>query len=122
MRFSLAFELTKFITWRLLSKNRVQFFIKIEFIVFLCLFCFVCETSTKLGFFCINCSNSDNNRFVLFVFIKTLIFVMSLFMTFKAFDTTQIVRVTNLVDLFARHRQIFKDIELFVFSKLVDLI
>jgi len=43
-------------------------------------------------------------------------------MTFKAFDTTQIVRVINFVNLFMRRRQIFKEIELLVFNKLIDLI
>ncbi len=43
-------------------------------------------------------------------------------MTFKAFDTTQIVYVINLVDLFVRRRRIFKDIEFLVFSELVNLV
>ena len=76
----------------------------------------------NLIFFCIYRSDSDNNRLVSFVFIKTLIFVMSLFMTFKAFNTTQIVRVTNLVDSLARRRRVFKNIELLAFDELVDLV
>jgi len=43
-------------------------------------------------------------------------------MAFKAFDTTQIVRVINLVDSLARRRRVFRDIELFVSNELVDLV
>jgi len=43
-------------------------------------------------------------------------------MAFKAFYTTQIFRVINLVDLLVRRQQVFKSIELLVSNKLVDLI
>jgi hypothetical protein len=43
-------------------------------------------------------------------------------MTFKAFYTTQIFRVINLVDLLVRRQQVFKSIELLVSNKLVNLI
>jgi len=43
-------------------------------------------------------------------------------MAFKAFDTTKIVRITNLVDSLVRRRQVFKDIELLVSNELVNLV
>jgi len=123
MRFSLASKSTRSITLRSLLRNWVQSFTKIGFIVFIWLFCFACEVLTKLNlFFCIDCSDSDNDRLVSFVFIETLHFVMLLFITFKAFDATQIVRVTNFVDSLARRRRIFKSIELLASNKLVGLV
>jgi len=76
----------------------------------------------SLIFFRIDYSNSDNDKLVLFVFIKIFRFVMSFFMTFKAFYTTQIFCVINLVNLFARRRRVFENIELLALNKLVDLI
>jgi len=75
-----------------------------------------------LIFFCICCSNSDNDRFGLFVFIEILRFVILFFIVFKAFDTTQIFRVTNLVNSFARRRQVFENIEFLVSNEFVDLV
>ncbi len=47
---------------------------------------------------------------------------MSFFIIFKVFDTTQIVCVTNLVNVLVQCRQIFEDIEFLVLDKFVDLI
>jgi len=56
------------------------------------------------------------------VFIKIFRFVISLFIIFKVFDTTQIVRVTNFVDSLARRRQVFEDIKFFASNRLVNLV
>ncbi len=56
------------------------------------------------------------------MFIETLRFIMFLFIAFKAFDMTQIVCVTNLVNSLARRQRIFKNIEFVAFDKLVDLV
>jgi len=76
----------------------------------------------SLIFFYIDCNNSDNDKLILFVFIETLIFVIFLFMTFKAFNATQIVCVIDLVNSLSRRRRIFKDIKLLIFNEFVNLV